>query len=33
LRPSGNRRVPTLRFGDTLPVGFGEEAHRQVLGG
>jgi arsenate reductase-like glutaredoxin family protein len=33
LGPSGNLRAPTLRVGDTLLVGFGEEAYRQVLGG
>src|SRR4051794_6917035 len=33
LGPSGNLKAPTLRHGDTLLVGFGEEAYRQVLGG
>lgn len=32
LGPSGNLKAPTLRIGDTLLVGFGEEAYRQVLG-
>jgi hypothetical protein len=32
LGPSGNLKAPTLRLGDTLLVGFGEEAYRQVLG-
>jgi hypothetical protein len=32
LGPTGNLRAPTLRVGDTLLVGFGEEAYRQVLG-
>jgi hypothetical protein len=31
LGPTGNLRAPTLRIGDTLLVGFGEEAYRQVL--
>lgn len=31
LGPSGNLKAPTLRFGDTLLVGFGEEAYRQVF--
>ena len=31
LGPSGNLKAPTLRIGDTLLVGFGEEAYRQVL--
>lgn len=33
LGPSGNLKAPTLRMGDTLLVGFGEEAYRQVFGG
>jgi hypothetical protein len=33
LGPTGNLKAPTLRVGDTLLVGFGEEAYRQVLGG
>jgi hypothetical protein len=33
LGPTGNLKAPTLRKGDTLLVGFGEEAYRQVLGG
>jgi hypothetical protein len=33
LGPTGNLKAPTLRHGDTLLVGFGEEAYRQVLGG
>jgi hypothetical protein len=32
LGPSGNLKAPTLRVGDTLLVGFGEEAYRQVFG-
>jgi hypothetical protein len=32
LGPTGNLRAPTLRVGDTLLVGFGEAAYRQVLG-
>jgi arsenate reductase-like glutaredoxin family protein len=32
LGPSGNLKAPTLRSGDTLLVGYGEEAYRQVLG-
>jgi hypothetical protein len=32
LGPSGNLKAPTLRIGDTLLVGFGEEAYRQVFG-
>jgi arsenate reductase-like glutaredoxin family protein len=31
LGPSGNLKAPTLRMGDTLLVGFGEEAYRQVF--
>jgi arsenate reductase-like glutaredoxin family protein len=33
LGPTGNLKAPTLRKGNTLLVGFGEEAYRQVLGG
>jgi len=33
LGPTGNLKAPTLRVGDTLLVGFGEAAYRQVLGG
>jgi arsenate reductase-like glutaredoxin family protein len=32
LGPSGNLKAPTLRIGDTLLVGFGEAAYKQVLG-
>lgn len=32
LGPSGNLKAPTLRLGDTLLVGFGEVAYRQVFG-
>ena len=32
LGPSGNLKAPTVRVGDTLLVGFGEEAYRRVLG-
>ena len=32
LGPTGNLKAPTLRIGDTLLVGFGEEAYRQVFG-
>jgi arsenate reductase-like glutaredoxin family protein len=31
LGPTGNLRAPTLRRGETLLVGFSEEAYRQVL--
>jgi hypothetical protein len=33
LGPTGNLKAPTLRVGNTLLVGFGEEAYRQVLEG
>jgi hypothetical protein len=33
LGPTGNLKAPTLRVGDTLLVGFGEAAYRQVLDG
>ena|SRR5579871_2575791 len=32
LGPTGNLKAPTLRIGDTLLVGFGEEAYQQILG-
>jgi hypothetical protein len=32
LGPSGNLKAPTLQIGDTLLVGFGEEAYREVFG-
>jgi hypothetical protein len=32
LGPTGNLKAPTLRIGETLLVGFGLEAYRQVLG-
>ena len=32
LGPTGNLKAPTLRRGETLLVGFNEEAYRQVLG-
>ena len=32
LGPSGNLKAPTVRVGDILVVGFGEEAYRQILG-
>jgi arsenate reductase-like glutaredoxin family protein len=32
LGPSGNLKAPTLRIGQTLLVGYNEEAYRQVLG-
>jgi hypothetical protein len=32
LGPTGNLKAPTLRVGETLLVGFGEEAYKQVLG-
>jgi arsenate reductase-like glutaredoxin family protein len=32
LGPTGNLRAPTLRRGQTLLVGFSEEAYREVLG-
>jgi hypothetical protein len=31
LGPTGNLKAPTLRRGDTLLVGFGEEAYHQFL--
>jgi arsenate reductase-like glutaredoxin family protein len=33
LGPTGNLKAPTLRMGDTLLVGFGEDAYRTVLNG
>ena len=32
LGPSGNLKAPTLRIGQTLLVGFNEEAYQQVFG-
>jgi hypothetical protein len=32
LGPTGNLKAPTLRIGETLLVGFNEEAYKQVLG-
>lgn len=32
LGPTGNLRAPTLRVGDTLLVGFGEDQYREILG-
>jgi hypothetical protein len=32
LGPTGNLKAPTLRIGDTLLVGFNEEAYKKVLG-
>jgi arsenate reductase-like glutaredoxin family protein len=32
LGPTGNLKAPTLRRGNTLLVGFSEDAYRQVLG-
>src|SRR6266849_9488111 len=31
LGPTGNLKAPTLRIGDTLLVGFGEEAYKQFF--
>ena len=31
LGPTGNLKAPTLRIGDTLLVGFSEEAYRETL--
>jgi hypothetical protein len=31
LGPTGNLKAPTLRVGDTLLVGFNEEAYKRVL--
>jgi hypothetical protein len=33
LGPTGNLKAPALRHGDTLLVGFSDEAYRQALGG
>jgi hypothetical protein len=33
LGPTGNLKAPTLRIGEMLLVGFGEEAYRQVFSG
>jgi arsenate reductase-like glutaredoxin family protein len=33
LGPTGNLKAPTLRVGNTLLVGFSNEAYQQVLGG
>jgi hypothetical protein len=32
LGPTGNLKAPTIRIGDTLLVGFNEEAYQQILG-
>jgi hypothetical protein len=32
LGPTGNLKAPTLRKGDTLLVGFSEEAYKRVCG-
>jgi len=32
LGPTGNLKAPTLQIGNTLVVGFNEEAYRQLLG-
>ena len=32
IGPTGNLRAPTVRVGDTLAVGFNEEAYRKLLG-
>jgi hypothetical protein len=32
LGPTGNLKAPTLRKGNTLLVGFSEEAYKQVFG-
>ena len=31
LGPTGNLKAPTVRLGDTLLVGFSEDAYRQLL--
>jgi hypothetical protein len=31
LGPTGNLKAPTLRIGNTLLVGFGEDAYRRML--
>jgi hypothetical protein len=33
LGPTGNLKAPSLRHGNTLLVGFGDEAYSEVLGG
>jgi arsenate reductase-like glutaredoxin family protein len=33
LGPTGNLKAPTLRKGNTLLVGFSEDAYRATLGG
>jgi hypothetical protein len=33
LGRTGNLKAPTLRLGDTLLVGFGEAAYKEVFGG
>jgi hypothetical protein len=33
LGPTGNLKAPTLRKGNTLLVGFSEQAYKQVFGG
>jgi hypothetical protein len=33
LGPTSNLKAPTLKIGDTLLVGFSEEAYKQVFGG
>src|SRR5262249_53956684 len=33
LGPTGNLKAPTLRVGNTLLVGFGEDAYRRMLTG
>src|SRR5258708_15340530 len=32
MGPTGNLRAPTLRVGETLIVGYNEEAYRKLLG-
>lgn len=32
LGPTGNLRAPTVRIGNTVVVGFNEDAYRQALG-
>jgi len=33
LGPTGNLRAPTIRYGKTLLVGFGDAAYAEVFGG
>ena len=33
LGPTGNLKAPTLRIGNTLVVGYSEEAYKQILKG